>query len=296
MGHSHGQNSPRSIRLLAAVIAAAAGLLVCTPALLGGPYAPGVGQPGSTAIPAADPNLVLWASAVGEIRRGPQGIFDPEAYGDADFGLPANALGRADVAISDADQQTFSVVSLGDGGSITLGFSSPFGNGPGADLAVFENSFSDTFLELAFVEVSSDGVHFTRFPSVSLTPVPQGGDDLSRDDFSTIDPTNINNLAGKYRGGFGTPFDLSQLAGTAGLDINHIVAVRIVDVVGSSDPRWATHDSLGNIVKDPFPTVFPSGGFDLDAVGAYYPVLVPEPSSASLLLFGSAFFLYRRRR
>src|SRR3954464_570021 len=109
MGHFHGRNGARSIRMLVDVVAAATGLLVCTPALLGGPYAPGGGQPGSTAIPAADPNLVLWASAVGEIRRGPQGIFDPDTYGNADFGLATNALGRADVAISDEDQQTFSV-------------------------------------------------------------------------------------------------------------------------------------------------------------------------------------------
>jgi hypothetical protein len=259
-----------------------------------GPFAPGAGQAGSTAVSASDSNLVLWGSAVGEMHRGPRAIFDPEAYGEASFGVPENALQKADVAISEEDQQTFSILSLGDGGSITLRFSVPFRNGPGSDFAVFENSFSDTFLELAFVEVSSDGVHFSRFPSVSLTPTAGIQENIDKDDFSTLDPTNLHNLAGKYRGGFGTPFNLDDLAGAPDLDVNSIVAVRVIDVVGSIDPRWATHDSLGNIIKDPFPTVFPSGGFDLDAIGAFYPV--PEPSFGCLVLAGSAPLLVWRRR
>src|SRR5580765_2773705 len=72
---------------------------------IAGPYAPGVGQGGTTAVSANDPGLVLWASAVGDLRRGPQAAFDPETYGDASFGLSTNALGPADVTISDEDQQ-----------------------------------------------------------------------------------------------------------------------------------------------------------------------------------------------
>ncbi len=34
---------------------------------------------------------------------------------------------------------------------------------------MFENGFADAFLELAFVEVSSNGIDFARFPAVSLT-------------------------------------------------------------------------------------------------------------------------------
>ncbi|MFN6048554.1 MAG: T9SS C-terminal target domain-containing protein, partial [Bacteroidota bacterium] len=47
------------------------------------------------------------------------------------------------------------VVSLGDGGIATLTFDPPITNGDGFDFAVFENTFLDTFLELAFVEVST---------------------------------------------------------------------------------------------------------------------------------------------
>ena len=65
-------------------------------------------------------------------------------------------------------------VSLGDGGTVVLTFPQPIGDVPGPDFAVFENGFkafdNSFFLELAHVEVSSDGVNFYRFPSSSLTP------------------------------------------------------------------------------------------------------------------------------
>jgi len=59
----------------------------------------------------------------------------------------------------------------------------------GFDFAVFENSFNDSFLELAFVEVSSDGINFVRFPATSNTQT-----DVQITGFGTIDPTYINNL------------------------------------------------------------------------------------------------------
>ena len=34
--------------------------------------------------------------------------------------------------------------------------------------------------------------------------------------------------------------------------------------------RHASRDAAGNVINDPYPTNFPSGGFDLDAVGAIY--------------------------
>lgn len=258
-----------------------------------GPYAPAAGATGSDAVPAGDPRIVAWASAVASIVRGPQGIFDPESD-LASFGAPAKALGPADVDVARLDPYTAPVVSLGDGGVIVLNFAQPIRNGPGPDLAVFENSFSDTFLELAFVSVSSDGVIFTRFPCVSLTPTADIHEDLGRDDFSELDPTNLYNLAGKYRGGYGTPFDLNELTGTPGLDLNNIVAVKIEDVVGSVDGRWARRDSLGNIIKDPFPTEFASSGFDLDAVAVLR--AVPEPAISTFLIGTAAYALARRRR
>jgi hypothetical protein len=223
-----------------------------------GPFPPAAGQPGSTAIHKDSPLFKTWAIGF-ELERGWVNIADTTVYAGgsnkASFGHPSSALGQASGISTE-------VVSLGDGGSITLTFSAPIINGPGFDFAVFENSFSDNFLELAFVEVSSDGSRFVRFPATSLTPY-----NTQVGSFGTIDPTNIHNLAGKYRGGFGTPFDLSDLADSSGLNINNIRFVRITDVVGSITPPFATYDAQGNIVNDPFPTPFTSGGFDLDGVG-----------------------------
>jgi hypothetical protein len=157
------------------------------------------------------------------------------------------------------------LVSLGDGGIATLSFNGFIYDDTGADFAVFENSFDGMFLELAFVEVSSDGVNFFRFDAVSLTP-----NSVQLDNNAQMDATYIHNLAGKYRAGYGTPFDLAELDGNAGLDISKITHVRIVDVVGSINPLFGTYDSQNNIINDPYPTPFTQGGFDLDAVGVIH--------------------------
>jgi len=216
-------------------------------------YAPPAGMAGTTAI-AADSNVfVAWASDC-ILEEGWMDITD-ESLGKVYFGEAIDATQMADNA----------VVSLGDGGVATCFFDIPIVDGPGADFAVFENSFDDTFLELAFVEVSSDGNSFVRFGAVSLTQA-----DAQIETFGTLDATKIYNLAGKYRGGYGTPFDLKELEGISGLDIRHIVAVRIVDVVGNILPEYARLDVNNHVINDPWPTAFETGGFDLDAVGVMH--------------------------
>ena len=223
-----------------------------------GPFEPAAGQAGSTAISKSDPAIVQWATGYKDYLPG-TGV-------DATWKTPEKALGAA---VGDS----YDVVVLGDNGRITLSFGGYITNGAGADFAVFENSFSDTFLELAWVEVSSDGTNFFRFPNYSYTSKAVGG-------FGAVDPTNIDGLAGKYRQGYGTPFDLDLLAGTAGLDVNKVQYVRIVDIVGNGSAR----DSLGNVIYDPYPTTG-SAGFDLEAVGvmhfAQIPVTpaIPEPAT-----------------
>jgi hypothetical protein len=232
--------------------------------LTAGPYAPAAGQPGSTAVAYNSPSIVAWADKVSSLVRGPRNIANP-SLGLASFGTTADALGPAGT-------DSTKVVSLGDGGSITLEFTRPIRNGAGFDLAVYENGFADEFLELAFVEVSSNGTDFYRFPSVSLTPTS-----TQIGAFGSINPTDLNNLAGKYRVGFGTPFDLAELSGVSPLlDINSVSFVRVVDVVGSIDPVYGRVDSLGNLINEPYPTAFASGGFDLDGVAALH--VVPEVS------------------
>ena len=211
-----------------------------------------VGTEGCQGIFYRDPAILGWASTC-TVTRGPRDITVPTVL--ASFGTETEAIGAIDTF------NTMSVVSLGDYGSAVLTFDIPIQNGDGYDFAVFENSFDDYFLELAFVEVSSDGVNYFRFPAISNTPA-----DVQVGTYDTVLCNKLHNLAGKYRGGWGTPFDLEDLPADPLLDINNITHVKIIDVVGTINPRYATRDSRGHIVNDPYPTAFASGGFDLDGV------------------------------
>ncbi|RMG79687.1 MAG: T9SS C-terminal target domain-containing protein, partial [Bacteroidetes bacterium] len=202
-----------------------------------GPYPPPAGQPGTTAMYKDSSDFIAWAVTC-SVSRGWMDIADT-ALGKVSYGTSSYATGKADN----------SVVSLGDGGTAVLTFNGYLYNGPGPDFAVFENSFSDDFLELAFVEVSSDQINYIRFPAVSLTQ-----DTLQTGTFGTLDATNIHNLAGKYRAGYGTPFDLDDLKDSANINVDSIVSIRIIDVIGSVNPAYASFDSQGHIVNDPYPT------------------------------------------
>lgn len=186
------------------------------------------------------------------------------------------------------------VVSLGEWGAdarqpghITLVFGDPedandpghLRNHPGADFVVFENGFvaSSDYVgmgvfsgqisgELAFVEVSTNGVDFLRFPSVSQHPTGLASK------YATIDPNTLTGIAGKHPNtdklSLGTPFDLAVLepVNHSIVDLNDIRFVRIVDIPGNG----AFMDSTGHPIYDPFPTTS-SGGFDLEAIGVLHP-------------------------
>ena len=217
-------------------------------------FAPPVGQVGTTAMFKDSSAFVAWASA-GKLVRGLQDISTP-SNGYANVGDSASAFGIAG---------TTGVVSLGDGGAAILQFASPIVDGVGSDFAVFENSFGDSFLELAFVEVSSDGINFFRFPAISNTDTT-----TQTNSFGSTDATQIYNLAGKYRGNYGTPFDLTDIPNNVLLNKQAITHVKVIDVVGSIQKQYATRDANQHIVNDPWPTAFGSGGFDLDAVGVIH--------------------------
>ncbi len=228
-------------------------VLVLNIFVLYGQYAPPAGQQGTTAIYKDSSVFVAWANHCSVIR-GWQDIADT-SFGKVSYGIDSNGVGIADN----------SVVSLGDGGSAVVGFRHPIVDGAGFDFAVFENALNDSFLELAFVEVSSDSIHFVRFPAISLTDTA-----VQVGTFGSVDATKIHNLAGKYRTLFGTPFDLTDLKDSVNIDINNVRFVRIVDVVGSINDLLCTRDAQGNKVNDPYPTAFNTGGFDLDAVGVIH--------------------------
>jgi len=237
-------------------------------------FAPQAGVAGSTAIIGSSSQFTGWATGC-TVVRGYKDI-NQKSLGYVTAGDSSLALGASDV----------STVSLGDSGIAVLTFSGNIYDGPGPDFAVFENGFANpvdatqAFLELAFVEVSSDGVHFFRFQTTSHTQDTvqiRGAGDY-------MDASLLNNLAGKYIANYGTPFDLNELAGTPGLDINNITHVRVVDVVGSIG-NGATHDKDGNIINDPYPTPYATGGFDLDAVGAIHikPTAVTNVSNNAIV-------------
>ena len=239
-------------------------LMVVMPVALWAQFAPAQDQPGTTAMHADSSAFVAWATdCVAE--PGPMNIANP-SLGLAGAGYPAvNAIG--------APGGTYGVTCLGDGGTATLTFASPICNQPGPDFAVFENGFANAqnpdywFLELAFVEVSSNGVNFFRFPAYSNTQT-----DTQLGGFACILPSEIHNLASKYGSMYGTPFELDEVQDNPLLDKNNITHVRIVDVVGCIDPEYATYDCQGHPVNDPWPTPFASSGHDLDAVGVIHDI------------------------
>ncbi len=217
-------------------------------------FAPPVGQPGTTAIYKDSSLIIGWAKSC-TIVRGFQDVSVPSS-GYANVGDSSSAVGAAGIN---------GVVSLGDGGFSVLQFAMPIVDGSGSDFAVFENSFDDTFLELAFVEVSSDGINFFKFPAISNT------DTVTQTwSFGSTDATKINNLAGKYRGEYGTPFDLADIPDNVLLNKQSITHVKVIDVVGSIQNQYCTRDANLNKINDPWPTSFGSGGFDLDAVGVIH--------------------------
>lgn len=224
--------------------------------LVAGPYSPSPESNGSVAIDAYEdaemtlrnPELVAWANSFLNYLPGPNV--------SQTWQTPGGALGPADdTGFHNSNKTT--IVTLGDGGSITLSFATPILDTDGFDLVVFENGISTTsgrgFFELAFVEVSTDGIVFLRFPAHSTTPTP-----TSPYAFLELDPTNLDGMAGKYPATYGTPFDLAWLGLTS---ISH---VRIVDILGNGQ----TFDANNQPIYDPYPTAG-SAGFDLDAVAAH---------------------------
>lgn len=233
-----------------------------------GSFCGAVGTEGCNAIAADSNAFVAWATGVSVIR-GPRNITNPDGPRAA-TGTESNAIGMATM------NNVYDVVSLGDGGSALVTFARPIRNGEGPDFAVFENSFGDVYLELAFVEVSTDGERFVRFPATCLTQT-----ETQLGNSGATDPTNINNLAGKFRIGYGTPFDLEELRDSIGINIDSIVYVRVVDVVGCINPQYGTYDAYGHIINDPWPTPFEAGGFDLTGVGVIHELvddtIIPQP-------------------
>lgn len=244
-------------------------------------------------IAATSPLISAWADGVVSFSPTPSGS-----------GSAASALGAANGALVSLGDLTAAEIAGGAApGSITLSFSQPIYDGTGPDLAVFENAgafFPAPFVfgELAYVEVSSNGVDFARFPSISLNTLASGNADTDLittfgRGFAGINTTNVHNLAGIHPTGFGTLFDLSDLLAdplvtSLVVDLSAIAFVRLVDVPGDG----SFFDSLGNPILDAWVTAG-TGGLDLDAIAALH--VVPEPGTALLVSIGVALLARRRR-
>jgi hypothetical protein len=208
-------------------------------------YGPPADADGSDAIGLSDESIDSWAVEFVEFEQG-DGV-------ETQYQSPPNALGLPGRTTSD-------VTVFGAGGSGVLRFCPVVSNREGADFAVFENGVNDSFLELAFVEVSSDGVHFIRFPNAYLGLEPVGP-------YEGHDAELISGLAGRFKFGFGTQFDLGVLDGHSNVakglvDLESIEFIRLVDIIGDG----STRDSFLNPIFDPFPTRG-TAGFDLIGVG-----------------------------
>ena len=258
-----------------------------------------------------DPNAVInpifrgWATEVVSYQPAP-GV--AAQWSDPNMALgPVTGSNVDIVSLGDLSQQQ---ISQGvPPGHITLLFSEPIRQADGYDFVVFENGFVSSanwgngsvagqmFAELGYVEVSSNGEDFVRFPAVSLTAEPV---DFS---FGTIEISNVYNLAGKHPNSqgicTGTPFDLQEIADdpkvVSGLvDVNDIRYVRIVDIPGSGDfydeamlhidpntrPGWDYYAN-NHPIYDAWLT-WGSGGLDLEAIG----VLKEQKYSADIDLNG----------
>lgn len=200
-------------------------------------------------------------------------VVSSNTNGNAGGGIfnPAHALG--------APLGPAHVHSLGIGGALTLEFVPPIVDRPGADLIVAENPFrlagneTNSFAEVAFVEVSSNGVDFVRFPARYFGAPGWPGA------FGTVPIGSYSNLAGQtpmlatapgadpldlVEAG-GDAFDLGDLLGeplvAAGLvDLQAIRRVRLVDV-----PSGVATDSVGTTIFDAG-----TGSADVDAVTAVH--------------------------
>jgi hypothetical protein len=175
-----------------------------------------------------------FASEVIDVAYGPGAGFGQDDFPHVVLGGPRGA-GEAAGSLH--------VLSLGNGGSITLGFADRrIVDGEGPDFIVFENAFwaggdSDSpYAELGTVEVSADGEEWLAFPCTALEP-PFGSCAGWRPVLANVNDNEVDPLDPAVAGG--DAYDLAD--------------------VGLAEARWV------RIVDRSDQAGF-AGMFDLDAV------------------------------
>lgn len=201
------------------------------------------------------PVALLLALCVGCVSETDVG--DPFADAVVEF-MPAQAsvFGHEDMPdiVLGPPRGTVDVASLGCEGTIVLALDGPgIVDGPGADLIVFENAFSEDFPEPGEVSVSEDGVRWSVF---ACEPISLDGCAGVRPTLALpgtgIDPTDPA-LAG------GDAFDLAALA-------EPLARASFVRIRDRSREHW---DAVGELSYCD-PGNQGAGGFDLDAIAAVH--------------------------
>lgn len=196
-----------------------------------------------------------------------------------DFGVPDDML-DAPVGLGDANG-SLDVYAIGTGGEVVLALDTAAVNGAGTDLIVYENPFLtvlggwDAYIELAAVEVSTNGVDWARFPNDFAGPIGPylqgaiqlGADMTWFDGFAGVmpfaaNPPSVNPL--DVVSGGGDAFDLADLLNdplvlAGDVDLNFIQYVKLCDIEAGIDV-----DTKGQVIWD---CGFPSfANADIDAV------------------------------
>ena len=190
---------------------------------------------GSTKAIYRDSSMIKGWATICNVSRGWQNYLDT-SLGKATVGSEFYGTLKADG----------SVISLGDSGIAILQFDNPISDKEGPDFCVFENGFtlgnaqSDSHMELAFVEVSSDGIHYVRFPATSYIDTT-----IQLGNFDGSNASLVDGLAGKYISGYGTPFDLNIFAPLSSVNIGKITHVKLIDVIGNKDAQYPARDKDG---------------------------------------------------
>lgn len=202
-----------------------------------------------------------FADSVVSVRFGPN--FNV-GFGPDNPHFPQCVLGRPDSAARPcaptADPRE--LLSLGDGGEITLYFRRAIVNREGPDFTVFENPFyvacdtSRVFAETGIVSVSRDGINFVEFPFSVVDTLPINSPRRYRG-LAGVTPTN--GTANPLRAG--PPLVAGQLSLFSGGDSFDL------SVVGLDSVHFVRITDAGSRVND--------GGalaqsFDLDAVVAIH--------------------------
>lgn len=279
-------------------------ILGISPVTLAGQFAGSVVSYDSGAAPAtAWPSLLPYDNAAAALGM-PDGVTGEEGI-----------FGTSVLSPFSAADEIAEIVSVGEGGHLTLQMENYVNVGPGLDLGVIANvalmdsgwpngvagnpaaTFGD---DPATVEVSSNSVDWVSLGEVTFN--------MPANYYTNATAYNVDPPAGPQVADFGKPFDpAGGLSAFDGLNFAGVLAL----LDGSGGGTWLDLSATGltqvgyirfSVADDGDPNT--NANFELDAViiangkvGAPVGAApVPEPAAISLLALGGGFCLIRRRR